>query len=358
MIDEIVDLNDRIIGTLFNRARHRHEQQFQESGKAINEKVRLFYRVGQALLAAKQNGGDPYKAIEAVIPWEAFTRSVTEAEKLAQPEDFDYLHRIGDGYSQVRRYAACVPRSAALEGRPGGSRHPEGRGDAQGTQRRQHPQGAGRRAEELRQEAMGGPGLHAAGVDRRFYELCILSELKTRCGPATSGYRVAPVQGLRRVPGYGREVRPAQTGRRTAAGGGGRLRRVPGRATPVARTAARRRRPHGAGQRTTRRDHHRVRLEGHTAGQLGARRSRHPDAAGLRVAAARQDHRTADGSGRVDGVHPAFHPYQERRAGERQDAIAHRDPLGRGQPRAGQDGGIVPRHDLREALLATSLARP
>ncbi|MBV8606930.1 MAG: hypothetical protein JO034_05635, partial [Singulisphaera sp.] len=35
---------------------------------------------------------------EAVVPWEVFTRSVTEAEKLAQPEDFDYLHRIGDGY--------------------------------------------------------------------------------------------------------------------------------------------------------------------------------------------------------------------------------------------------------------------
>ena len=54
VIDEIVDLNDRIIGTLFNRARRHHEQKFQESGKAINEKVRLFYRVGQALLEAKE----------------------------------------------------------------------------------------------------------------------------------------------------------------------------------------------------------------------------------------------------------------------------------------------------------------
>ena len=121
VIDEIVDLNDRIIGTLFNRARRRHEQQFQESGKAINEKVRLFYRVGQALLEAKQNGGDPFEAIEAVIPWEVFTRSVTEAEKLAQPEDFDYLHRIGDGYSQIRRYAPAFLEALPLEGRPGGA---------------------------------------------------------------------------------------------------------------------------------------------------------------------------------------------------------------------------------------------
>jgi hypothetical protein len=78
VIDEIVDINDRIIGRLFNRARRNHEEQFQQSGKAINEKVRLFYRVGHALLEAKQNGSDPFKAIEAVIPWEAFTRSVIE----------------------------------------------------------------------------------------------------------------------------------------------------------------------------------------------------------------------------------------------------------------------------------------
>ena len=29
------------------------------------------------------------------MSWDAFTESVTEAQKLAQPEDFDFLHRIG-----------------------------------------------------------------------------------------------------------------------------------------------------------------------------------------------------------------------------------------------------------------------
>lgn len=40
--DEIIDLHDRIIGKLFNTAKNRHQQQFQASGKAINDKVRLF----------------------------------------------------------------------------------------------------------------------------------------------------------------------------------------------------------------------------------------------------------------------------------------------------------------------------
>ena len=103
--DEIIDLHDRIIGKVFNAAKNSHQQQFQASGKAINDKVRLYGRIGQALLEAKQSGTDPFAAIEAVLPWDAFTVSITEAQKLAQPEDFDFLSRIGESYTMLRRYA-------------------------------------------------------------------------------------------------------------------------------------------------------------------------------------------------------------------------------------------------------------
>ena len=114
LTDEIIDMNDRIIGSLFNRAKRDHEQQFQESGKAINEKVRLYWKIGNALLEAKQSGSDPFAAIESVISWDEFTLSVTEAQKLARTEHFDYLNKIGDGYAQIRRYAP-----AFLEGDAG-----------------------------------------------------------------------------------------------------------------------------------------------------------------------------------------------------------------------------------------------
>jgi hypothetical protein len=41
VIDEIIDLHDRILGKLFNAAKNKHQQQFQASGKAINAKVRV-----------------------------------------------------------------------------------------------------------------------------------------------------------------------------------------------------------------------------------------------------------------------------------------------------------------------------
>ncbi len=40
-------------------------------------------------MQAKQSGADPFAAIESALPWEAFIASVTEAQKLDQPEEFD-----------------------------------------------------------------------------------------------------------------------------------------------------------------------------------------------------------------------------------------------------------------------------
>jgi TnpA family transposase len=178
VIDEIIDLHDRIIGTLFNRARRNHEQQFQQSGKAINEKVRLFWQVGHALLEAKQSGGDPFKAIESVIPWEAFKLSVAEAQELAQSEDFDYLHRIGNGYSQIRRYAPAFLEVLSLKAAPAARdilKAVETLKVLNADNVRKVPDGVPTSFIKKRWE---GLVFTEAGLDRRFYELCTLSELK------------------------------------------------------------------------------------------------------------------------------------------------------------------------------------
>jgi hypothetical protein len=104
LIDEILDLHDRMIGSAFAKAKRAYETSFQEAGKAINEKVRLYAKVGQALIEAKNIGSDPFAAIERVVSWEQFTQSVQEVEKLARPEDFDYLGLLSNHYSQLRRY--------------------------------------------------------------------------------------------------------------------------------------------------------------------------------------------------------------------------------------------------------------
>jgi len=205
VIDEIVDLHDRIIGSLFNRAKRSHEQQFQQSGKAINEKVRLYWRIGQALLAAKKAGSDPFAAIESVLPWDAFTESVTEAEKLSQPEDFDYLERIGDHYTQIRRYAPALLKVLRLKAAPAAQdilKAVETLKALNADNTRKVPQDAPTSFVKKRWESLV---LTKDGVDRKFYELCVLSELKNalRSGDIW-------VQGSRQFRDFDEYLLPAQ----------------------------------------------------------------------------------------------------------------------------------------------------
>lgn len=176
--DEIIELHERIIGRLFAAARNKHQQQFQASGKAINDKVRLYGRIGQALLEARTSHADAFAAIEAVMPWEDFSASVAEAQKLAQPEDFDFLRHVGDSYSTVRRYAPEFLDVLQLRAAPAA----QGVLDAIEVLRlmnllkvRDVPTDAPIDFVKKRWHKLV---MTADGADRRFYELCALTELK------------------------------------------------------------------------------------------------------------------------------------------------------------------------------------
>lgn len=120
---------------------------------------------GQRRMAAlrfelgKESGGDPFEAIELVMSWHAFTKSVTEAEQLAQPEAFDFLHLVGDHFSTLRRYVPefldILKLRAALAAK-----------DVLGaidTIRTMNLNGARKVPADAHQEALGAPG---AGQER------------------------------------------------------------------------------------------------------------------------------------------------------------------------------------------------
>jgi TnpA family transposase len=178
LIDEVIDMHDRILGTLFNRAKKKHSDRFQEKGKAINDKVRLYSRIGRALLEAKSAGTDPFAAIEAIVPWDFFTNSIAEAETLAQPEEFDYLPLISDGFAQIRRYVPALLNILQMEAVPAVKELLEAINVIKQMNEqllRKIPDNAPTGFIRKRWQNL----VHTAeGVDRRFYELCVYSEVK------------------------------------------------------------------------------------------------------------------------------------------------------------------------------------
>src|SRR6059058_6374862 len=103
---------------MFRKADMRHARAFQADGRAINEKVRLYARVGAALIAARDNKQDAFDAITAVIPWDRFLASVEEAEALARSEEFDAYQMLGEHYAGIRRWAPTFLDAFVFQGVP------------------------------------------------------------------------------------------------------------------------------------------------------------------------------------------------------------------------------------------------
>ena len=180
LTDQAIDLFDRLIGSMFRKAEGRHARAFQADGRAINEKVRLYARVGAALITARDGERDAFDAIIAVISWERFLTTVAEAEALARPESFDAHQKLGEHYASIRLWSPAflavfefesVPASASLlraiellrqSDRSGKSALPKSA-----------PTGFVRRS-------WAPLVLPGGDIDRRHYELCVLSELRDR----------------------------------------------------------------------------------------------------------------------------------------------------------------------------------
>ena len=142
--------------------------------------MRLYARIGQALLAAKKDGADPFAAIEKIVSWDDFARTVSEAEQLAQPEDFDFLGLISNGFPQMRRYTPAMLDIFEFRAAPAARPLLEVIEILRAMNRdksRSVPQNA---PLEWVNQRWRPYVVTDDGIDRRFYELCALTELKNR----------------------------------------------------------------------------------------------------------------------------------------------------------------------------------
>lgn len=138
----------------------------------------MYAKVGQALVQAKNSGSDPYVAIEAILPWSEFAQSVSEAGTLAQPESFDHLSLIGDQYGTLRRYAPEFLDVLKLKAAPAAQAVLDAIDvlrQMNATAARKVPDDAPISFVKARWKPLV---ITDDGLDRRFYEICVLSELK------------------------------------------------------------------------------------------------------------------------------------------------------------------------------------
>ena len=180
LTDQAIILFERLIGAMFRKAEGRHARAFQAEGRAINEKVRLYARIGAALMAARAGQGDPFAAIDKVIPWDRFCSTVVEAETLVRSEDFDPYEVLSEHYAGIRRWAPAFLATFEFQGVPAAASLMR----AIAMLRAMNSAGASTLPKSA-PTAFVRPRwarhvLTARGIDRRYYELCVLAELRQR----------------------------------------------------------------------------------------------------------------------------------------------------------------------------------
>ncbi|ECJ5023181.1 TPA: DUF4158 domain-containing protein, partial [Salmonella enterica] len=83
LTDEVIELHERMLNSLFSKAKRTQAERLQQTGKLIQSKLRQYIDVGQALSDARDSGGDPWLAIENILPWAEFVASLDETRHLA-----------------------------------------------------------------------------------------------------------------------------------------------------------------------------------------------------------------------------------------------------------------------------------
>src|SRR5215212_7311627 len=180
LTDDGVALFDRAVGRMFRRAEVREEDALLRKARAANDKMRLFAKLGAALIEAKAGGADLDDAVAAAVGWDKLAASVAEAERLARPDKADLsalaarawpvLHRLGPVFLDAFTFRAVSAASATL-------RAVEVLRGAYGSGQRQWPQSL---PTGFLRPAWREAVLSAGSAERRTWEAATLLALRDR----------------------------------------------------------------------------------------------------------------------------------------------------------------------------------
>ncbi len=178
LIDQIIELNGRILGKAFSKAKRSLLEKIESSGRSINHKLKLYTQIGNVLIEAKKKGEDPFPAIEKILPWDEFLESVEQAQDLTQTESFDHLPLVANSYSHLRRYIPALLEILDLKAAPPAQPLLEAIELLKDLNKGQNRRIPGSAPTSFIRARWSNLVLTPGGIDRRFYELCVLSELR------------------------------------------------------------------------------------------------------------------------------------------------------------------------------------
>ncbi|TCB96359.1 Tn3 family transposase [Kosakonia quasisacchari] len=178
IIDEIIELHERILGSMFSQAKRQQAERLQKTGKLIQQKLRQYISVGQAILDARNAGEDPLSAVERVLPWEDFAASLEETRLLARKDNFEPLHLITEKFSTLRKYSSRLLSALQLRATPAALPLKDALDTMSEMYRKQLRKVPSSAPLDFIPESWKKMVITPSGIDRQYYEICAMNELK------------------------------------------------------------------------------------------------------------------------------------------------------------------------------------
>lgn len=181
LTDEALIMHERMMIGLATRCKNTHLQTFQKSAKAIQEKIRHYAAIGQALIQSleqAQVAQEVKDALIAVLPWETFVSSVAEARALAKPADDDFMLLSWTRYPYLRPYTIKLLETFEFKASPVSQELHEALAMIQAL----NQSGKHKLPEKVQETFLGKRWrklIRQGGdpIDRRFYEIVCFTEL-------------------------------------------------------------------------------------------------------------------------------------------------------------------------------------
>lgn len=178
LADAAIGMFDKLVGSLFTRARRGQERRYQATTRDVGQLMRLSGRTIDALTAARDGDGDPVALVDETVGWHRLLAARPQVEALAELAGEDMLVAAAGKYATLRRFAPALLDAFTFKAATGGKtliKAVDLLRDLNRRNRRQVPDDApmpfrGKRWRQLVRE--GGT------INRRLYETAVLATLR------------------------------------------------------------------------------------------------------------------------------------------------------------------------------------
>ena len=108
LTDRAVEIHDKQMNILLSKGKKEQDEIQKKNGKSLNEKIVQYIDLGAALIKAREESLDPFEVLEKIISWDTLLKSVEEAKMLARPINYDYIDLLDHRYNHLRKYTPIL----------------------------------------------------------------------------------------------------------------------------------------------------------------------------------------------------------------------------------------------------------